>query len=334
MILLGLFALFIVCLIACAFFAAAETAFMSVSLSAWDRLKPTRPRVEAAYVLWSGNPSLVLATLLFGNTLAALGASVVASSLARRVILMRSIPGGTALFITSFFAGSTILIFGEILPKLYARHAYERVLIGSAGLLTGIATFLRPILSVLSLLADALKKVFSFIPRDPLITPDELRQAVSTPTVEELPASARRMLSNIISFHEVKVSEVMIPRNQMIAVSMEQNVERMFEHIIRSGFSRVPVYFGSIDNIVGIVYAKDLLLEWRSSGLLVLEDLLRPPYRIAPEAPLSVLLQGFRQGQHLAVVTDSRGRTQGIVTVEDVVEAIVGDIADEFDQPH
>jgi CBS domain containing-hemolysin-like protein len=75
------------------------------------------------------------------------------------------------------------------------------------------------------------------------------------------------------------------------------------------------------------------LVEWRSSGLLVSEDLLRTPYRIAPDASLSALLYGFRQGHHLAVVTDARGRTQGIVTVEDVVETIVGDIADEFDQP-
>ena len=147
----------------------------------------------------------------------------------------------------------------------------------------------------------------------------------------KLSPSARRIMSNIMAFDDqVKVSEVMIPGIQIISVRLEQNAERMFEHIVRSGFSRVPVYFGNIDNILGIVYAKDLLVEWRSSGLLVVEDLLRPPYRIAPDAPLSVLLQGFRQGHHMAIVTDSRGRTQGLVTVEDVVEAIVGDIADEF----
>jgi CBS domain containing-hemolysin-like protein len=117
-----------------------------------------------------------------------------------------------------------------------------------------------------------------------------------------------------------------------VAVRMEQNSDRIFERIVRSGFSRLPVYFGHIDNILGIVYAKDLLVEWRSSGLIVLEDLLRPPYRIAPEAPLSVLLQGFRQGHHMAVVTDSAGRTEGLVTLEDTLEVIVGDIADEFDQ--
>lgn len=323
--------LFVLCLIGAAFFASAETALMSVSLSAWDRLRAERPRVGTAYVLWSGDPSLVIATLLLGNTLASLGASVLASGIVHQFRPMLS--SAVFLFVTSLFAGTTILIFGEILPKLYARHYHERMLIGIAGPLVWTTLLLRPLLRGLTRLSDGLKKLVSGHASEPLITAEELRQALSDKVSEELPASARRMLSNIMSFDKVKVQEVMIPRNQVIAVRLEQNNERMFEYIVRSGFSRIPIYFGNIDNILGIVYAKDLLVEWRSSGLLVLEDLLRPPYRIAPEAPLSVLLQGFRQGHHLAVVTDSHGRTQGIVTIEDVVETIVGDIADEFDQP-
>ena len=325
--------LFAACLAASAFFAACETALMSVSLSAWDRLRQDRPRVESAYLLWSQNSSLVIATLLFGNTLTALGASVVASSLGHHLAVVYSLSIGITLFVTSLVAGSTILILGDILPKLYARHAHERVLVWSAGLIISVTALLSPVLKGLTLLSDGLKRMLFFIPEEPLITQEELRQAMASPYIEGLAPSARRILSNIMAFDQVKVSDVMIPRSQVIAVRLEQNTERMFEHIVRSGFSRVPVYFGNMDNIVGIIYAKDLLVEWRSSGLLVLEDLLRKPYRIAPDAPLSVLLQGFRQGHPFAVVTDSAGRTQGIVTTEDVVEAIVGDIADEFDQP-
>jgi putative hemolysin len=324
---------FFLCLGATAFFGASETALMSVSLSAWDRLRSRWPRVQAAYEQWTSDPSLVIATLLFGNTLASLGASVVANSLALHFAARHPVPVPILLFFTSLFAGATILIFGEILPKLFARHASERVVAWSATPLLIVTRFLSPALSVLSGLTEAVKKLLSFMPSEPLVTTEDLRSVVSAPQVEGLTPSARRMLSNIINFEQVKVSEVMIPRNHVIAIRLEQNVERMFEHIVRSGFSRVPVYFGTMDNIVGVVYAKDLLLEWRSSGLLVLEDLLRTPFRIAPEAPLSALLQGFRQGHHLAVVSDAQGRTQGIVTVEDVVEAIVGDIADEFDQP-
>ncbi len=326
-------AVFIFCLAGSAFFAASETALMSVSLSAWDRLRRDRPHVESAYALWTSDPNLMIATLLLGNTLASLGASVVASSLAGYIIIKHPLPAALALFITSLVAGGLILIFGEILPKLYARHAFDHVLVRSARLLTKVTRFLEPVLRGLTYLSDGIKRLLSFVPSEPLITAEELRQAVSAPYVEGLAPSARRILSNIMAFDQAKVNEVMIPRSQIISVRLEQNSERMFEHIVRSGFSRVPIYFGNMDNIVGIVYARDLLVEWRSSGLLVLEDLLRTPYRIAPDAPLSVLLQGFRQGHHLAVVADSRGRTQGIVTVEDVVEAIVGDIADEFDQP-
>jgi putative hemolysin len=325
--------LFAALLLGCAFFAACETALMSVSLSAWTHLRHDRPRVETAYTLWSQNSSLVIATLLFGNTLTSLGASVVASSVGYHLAEEFSLKPAFVLFLVSLFAGGSVLILGDIIPKLYARHAPGRVLIGSSGILTAVTALLRPILKGLALLSDALKKILFFIPAERLVTADEVKQAVSAPYVEGLPASARRILSNLVAFHQVKVHEVMIPRNQIVAMKLEHNAERMFEHIVRSGFSRVPVYFGNIDNILGIVYAKDLLVEWRSSGLLVLEDLLRPPYRIAPDAPISALLQGFRQGHHLAVVTDSRGRTQGLVTVEDVVETIVGDIADEFDQP-
>lgn len=326
--------MFFLCVVLAAFFAASETSLMSVSLSAWERMRKDRPRMESAYQLWTGNPSLVLAALLLCTELSSLGASVLTIGLANRLIDLYAWPPAVVLSIFSLVGGTIILLFGEILPKLYARHAFEKVLLKSSGGLIALTRLLAPGLGGMTALARGLQKLLSFVPSEPLITAEELHQTVSAPYVEGLAPSARRILKNLISFDEAKVSEVMIPRNQMIAVQMEQNTERLFEHIVRSGFSRVPVYFGSVDNILGIVYAKDLLVEWRSSGLLVLEDLLRTPYRIAPDAPLSVLLQGFRQGRHhMAIVTDSRGRTQGIVTVEDVVEAIVGDIADEFDQP-
>lgn len=326
--------LFCLCVAGAGFFAASETALMSVSLSTWDRLRRDRPPVQAAYALWSGDPSLVVATLLFGNTLASLGASVVGGAMLRDLRFLALFSRGTVFLLSSLFAGGSVLIGGEILPKLYARRFHEEVLLRCAGMLSATIRLLKPLLSSLVALVDALKKVLFRGPAEPLITTDDLRQVLSDARSGGLDPAARRMLSNLMAFDQTQVADIMIPRSHIIAVRMEQNSERVFEHIVRCGFSRVPVYFGSIDNILGIVYARDLLVEWRSSGLLVLEDLLRPPYRIAPEAPISVLLQGFRQGHHhLAVVTDGRGRTQGIVTIEDVVEAIVGDIADEFDLP-
>jgi putative hemolysin len=324
--------LFFFCLAGAAFFAACETALMSVSLSGWDRLRPQKPSVEATYHLWAGDPSLVMAALLLGNTLASLGASVVAGAYGRD-LLAPTLSMVVFLLLLSFFAGGTILVVGEIIPKLYARRFPERVLLRASGLLAWVVPFFAPPLRGLTRAASAIRSALSLGPSEPLVTAEELRQALSDAQSEGIAPAARRILTNLVAFDKVQVRDVMVPRSQVIAVRMEQNTERMFEYIVRSGFSRLPIYFGNIDNILGIVYAKDLLAEWRSSGLLILEDLLRPAHRIAPEAPLSTLLQGFRQGKHLVVVTDTFGRTQGIATIEDVVEAIVGDIADEYDQP-
>jgi putative hemolysin len=324
---------FVICLAATVFFSAAETAITSVSLSAWDRLRQERADMARAYTLWSTEPSLVMAAMLFGNTLVSLGAGILANIFLEPLSAKLHWRPSIVILLSSFVVGAFILIVGEILPKLYARHYQERVLLKTAVPLTRLAEALRPLLNGLAKTSEGIQRLFSRRAPEPLITVEELRQALSETHGDGLGPVTRTMLSNIMAFDRVRVSEVMIPRAHVVGLRLEQNTERMFTAIIRSGFSRLPVYFGNIDNLLGIVYAKDLLVEWRSSGLLVLEDLLRPPYRIAPDAPLSVLLQGFRQGHHLAVVTDSLGRTQGIVTIEDAVEAIVGDIADEFDQP-
>lgn len=326
------FVLFIIFLVASAFFAASETALTSVSLSAWDRLRREKPQVSSAYELWTGNPSLVMATLLFGNMVTSLGASAVAGALMRPIADHLGLSTGFFLLAGSLIAGTTILVLGDILPKLYARHYFEQVLGVGAKSLAWVVWVLAPLLKGLSNLADVIRRLFSKREREPLITREEISQALADSGGEGIVPSAKRMLTAIMGFDKIKVSEVMIPRSHVVAVAMEKDSERMFEHIVRSGFSRIPIFVGNIDHISGIIYAKDLLSEWRNSGLLVIEDLLRPPFRIAPDAALPTLLQGFRQGHHMAVVTDAQGRTQGIVTIEDVVEAIVGDVADEFDQ--
>ncbi len=316
-----------------AFFSAAETALTSVSHSNWDRLRRDHLALSSAYTLWSRDPSLVLGALLFGNTLMSLGASIIgAASLEFLAVYWPGSPG-VFFWLSALAVGGVVLIGGEIFPKLYARRYQDRVLRHTALPIMALTRFLEPVIVSLTALTDVLKKMISSRAPEPLITPEELRQVLADTHGEGLAPTARRMLSNLMAFDQVKVEEVMIPRAHIIAIALEQNTERMFTAIVRSGFSRLPVYFGNIDNILGIVYAKDLLAEWRSSGLLVLEDLLRPPFRIAPDAPLPVLLQAFRQGHHLAVVADAQGRTQGLVTIEDAVEAIVGEIADEFDQP-
>src|SRR6185437_15799611 len=232
-----------------AFFAMVETALTSVSLSGWQRLVRDQPRISSAYRLWSENPSQVLATLLFGNTFFSLGASVWASAALRGWTADRPVSPWRLVLATSFFAGKLILVAGEILPKLYARRRHEQVLRHAAGALVFLTRGLRPLLGGAALLADVLRRAFSHRPPEPLMTAEELSQILSDSRSQDLAPSARRILSNLVSFSQVKVRDVMIPRAQVAAVRLEQNTERVFERIVRSGFSRIPVYFGSIDNI-------------------------------------------------------------------------------------
>ena len=148
-----------------------------------------------------------------------------------------------------------------------------------------------------------------------------------------IPSGSRRILDNVMDFAGSTASDVMTSRGLIFSVSIHQPLKKTIEKIIQSGLSRVPVYSGSWDNILGILYSKDLLLAWRSGTLFVLEDLLRPVHYVRMDTPLPDLLREFRRGHHhVAMVTDTGQRRpiRGLVTIQDALEAIVGDIREEL----
>jgi putative hemolysin len=151
---------------------------------------------------------------------------------------------------------------------------------------------------------------------------------------ETLPLStpARKMMKNIIDFAKRRISHVMIPRERIQAVDLNQEPQKIIEQIIEKEYSRVPVYRGNLDNIVGIIYSKDLTLAWRSESLFLIEDLIRPAYFVPDSARVDQVLREFKTGhQHLALVVDEFGSIIGLATLEDLVEEIVGEIWDEYD---
>ena len=140
------------------------------------------------------------------------------------------------------------------------------------------------------------------------------------------------MLKNILSFAERKIYEVMIPRSEIFAVESGEKLEEIISKVISSKFSRIPVYKDSIDNIIGVIYSKDLIIAQRNKQLYVLEDIIRPAYFVPESASVDSILNEFKSGrQHLAIVVDEYGSTVGLVTIEDIVEEIVGEIYDEYD---
>ncbi len=149
----------------------------------------------------------------------------------------------------------------------------------------------------------------------------------------EIDALEKELIGSILKFKDKIVREVMIPRGDIVAINVEENPRKILRRVAEEGYSRMPVFNGSIDNIVGIIYAKDLIPMAEGGGTIVLQDILRSPYYVPESKKISQLLREMQRNKvHLAIVVDEFGGTEGIVTLEDVLEEIVGEIQDEYDE--
>ena len=222
-----------------------------------------------------------------------------------------------------------ILLFGEILPKVYASRnnvQFSNFMAQPVNFLDSLFSPLStPMRSVTLFLHEKLGKQRSFI------SIDHLSQALELTSEEDTTKEEQKILKGIVSFGNTDTKQVMRPRMDVFALSDEDNYEEIIPVIIENGYSRIPVYKENIDNVTGILYIKDLLpyideknFEWTS--------LLREPYFVPENKKLDDLLNEFKEKKnHLAIVVDEYGGTSGLITLEDIIEEIVGDISDEFD---
>ena len=225
---------------------------------------------------------------------------------------------------------SLILLFGEMIPKVYASKKAK-----------SIAVMMAPVLRVLIVTFKPLSKIFvsstSFIDKKLVkktgtISLSDLSTAVDITTEDGSSPEEKNMLKGIATFGEKEVSDVMKPRVNMFSVSIETSFEELMSQIVERGFSRIPVYDKDLDDVKGLLYVKDLLpnvekhdFEW--------QNLIRPAFFVPENKKINDLFQDFRTKKiHMAIVVDEYGGTSGLVTMEDIVEEIVGDITDEFDK--
>ncbi len=166
------------------------------------------------------------------------------------------------------------------------------------------------------------------------LSEDEIKQVIDAGTESGvLDKTEHELIKSILEFSDITAKEIMVPRPDMVALDVHMNRESLMRRVIDEGYSRMPVYDKTIDNIVGIVYSKDLLSLLEHRDLIILQDILRPAYFIPESKKISQLLRELQQNKvHLAIVIDEHGGTEGIVTMEDIIEEIVGDIFDEYDE--
>lgn len=322
---------YVIFLLAAAYFAAVETAILSITTTEFANLAVRNKKLEKLRHLWESNSDEVIASILLGTNLAIIGLGIINGFLARHLNLL----SGKNIFfwLWPILSILFILIGTEIIPKIYARYHYFSFLQYSGWLLLSFRNFLSQPATTLLSISRRLLTIFGQrkIPELPFSSRREISIFLRSPAIGVNPPT-RWLLSNIVDFADRRVAQAMIPREKIKAVDINQPRQAITRELISLGYSRIPLYQGNLDNIVGIIYTKDLCYQWRNRDLIVLEDLIRPAYFVPATMRLEKLLAEFRCGhQHLALVVNEFGSIVGLITIEDLAEEIVGDIWDEHD---
>ena len=330
-----IFILFIL-LVASAFFSGSEVAFFSIKQKDLDEgFKSSKLIYRYANNLVTF-PRRLLITILVGNTLANVAASIVSVSIALKIAELYNIKINLVLTVQIIIITIIILLFGELLPKIFAsKHPKLAIKIVAIPLYL-ISTILYPVAESITELIRLTFSQVKFDKTKTAITEREISDLAQLGhergTLEE---EEQEIISSFVEFKSVLVAEVMIPRVDIVAVPSDIDYDKIIETINKSGFSRFPIYEENLDKIIGIVHAKDLLkyLETRS---FVQSDTIKKITRdvmFVPESKkISDMLREFQQKKmHLAIVVDEFGGTAGLVTLEDIIEEIIGEIWDEHD---
>ena len=310
------------------FFSSSETALFSISNIKALHIAKDGSRTGQLILKMKENSHTLLTTILIGNNLVNIGASAVATSVA--ISYFKS----NAVGITTGIMTILILIFGEIFPKSFANN--NNVL---------VARFAIYPLFWLSKLFYPFIYILNFIPKlqgvkdisHETVTEDELMTMVEVVKEDgEIKEEEKEFITNIFEFDDTSCSEIMTPRADMFVIDVSENMD--IEYILKTGFSRIPVIEDTIDNIVGMLHIKDLFVNFQklcasdSEKSMDVKLIMKKPYFIPETKKLDSLLQDFKHKKnHIAVVVDEHGGVSGIVTLEDVIEEIIGEIIDETD---
>jgi len=321
--------LILAALVACsAFFSASETAFLSLNKIRMKALSDEGSAKAKLALRISESYDRTLSTILVGNNVV----NIAASSLATVLFSIYSPVYGPV--ISTAVMTVVILIFGEILPKTVAKEKSEVISMAVARVMNAMILLLTPVVAVFLKFQNWVVARLHRGDDRPYATEEELKYIVDTIESEGvLEKQESELVRSALEFDETAVQEVAIPRVDMSAVDVEDDVREVIEYVLQEGYSRYPVYEHTTDHIIGLLQAKDVLACMARGEQVVVRRLMRPCIFVHRSKKLSAVLNDLkRTHQHLAVVTDDYGGTQGIVTMEDILEELVGDIYDEDDE--
>ena len=312
-----------VLLVLSGFFSSAETALFSISKAKAIHLAKEKGLVNSLIKKMKDDHHRLLSTILIGNNIVNVGASALATAITIKLVSHNAV--GIATGVMTFL----ILIFGEIFPKSIATR--NNVFI--ARLVIIPLYWLSILFTPIILMLNFIPKLTGKVRKKPKMTEEELLTFVEV--VEEeggIEEDEKELIHNIFEFDDTSASEIMTPRADMYVINANEKLD--LEEVIRSGFTRIPVIEEDIDHVIGILNVKDLFMhQVTSSAQAEARDVMREPYFVPENKKLDNLLKEFkRRKQHMAVVVDEHGGVSGLITLEDALEEIVGEIIDETDK--
>ena len=327
-------AILIVLLLLSGFFSSSETALFSISRSKAKYLAKKKNRFDLLIKKMKDNPHHLLSTILIGNNLVNIWASALATAIVLKLFASYKYEAvGIATAIATGIMTFFILVFGEIIPKSIA--AKNNVMIARIVIypLYWLSLLFFPVIVMLNFIPRITGKIKSA----PLMTEEELKTIVEVTEEEgEINGEEKEFIHNIFKLDDTSASEIMTPTTDMFAIDVDKPPP--LATIIRSGFTRIPVYESNLRNIIGIINIKDIFRQYVSSGESInIRKYMSKPYFIPESKKLNGLLKQFKNRKnHMAIVINEHGDVAGLITLEDVLEELVGDIIDETDkyEPH
>ncbi len=227
------------------------------------------------------------------------------------------------------------IVIGEMAPKTLAIQRSEAVTLAVAFPMRAFYLVFRPVIASLNWMSNMLLKVIGLPPASEhdVHSPEELRYLIAQSGEQgALEISERELIENVFDFTETTADQVMIPRSKIVALDLARPIDEILDRVMEEGYSRLPVYEGTIDNIVGIVFAKDLITLVHHKDLILIQDILHPAYFVQEDVKIKRLLRDMQTKRvHLAIVLDEFGGTAGLITMENILEELVGNIMDEYD---
>lgn len=330
-----------------AFFAAAEIAVVSLSETKLRHQAENGDKKAAKLLKMVLEPSGFLSTIQIAITLAGfLGSAFAADNFSDPLVDLivnkwgfTAIPAGTlntlcVVFITLILSYFT-LVFGELVPKRVAMKKPDTVARAVCGVIGGVAVVVKPVVWLLTKSVNGLLRLFDIDPAadEENVTEDEIRMMVDMGEEKgAIEGNERDMIENIFEFNNMTAADCMTHRTDVTALQVEETTEEILRVIVESGLSRFPVYGEDLDDVLGTVTTRDFLLAQSSGSGKTLREMLRPAYFVPESVRTDVLFRDMQTKKiHLAIVVDEYGGTSGLITMEDLLEEIVGNIYDEYD---